>query len=55
MEEITNQTLHEIMKRVETGVGITNGRVRSLQIWRGYITGAVAVLTFLVVSKLINF
>ena len=27
----------------------TNGSVRSLQIWRGYITGAVAVLMTIVV------
>lgn len=36
------------LTRIETQVLKTNGRVTSLELWRAYLTGAVAVLGFLV-------
>ena len=50
-EEYSNQTLHEILIRVEgrlaeihDEVKKTNGRVRKLESWRSYIVGAIGIL-----------
>ena len=45
MEEPSNQTLHEILTRIESKVDKINGRVRSLEIWRGVITGGLIVIS----------
>lgn len=47
-EEITLGTIHEILTRVETQVMKTNGRVRSLEIWRGAITGGLTIISLFV-------
>ena len=47
MAEVTNETLHEILLRVECKVDKTNGRVRKLETWRGVMVGGLSVLTFL--------
>ena len=36
------------LNRIETQVLKTNGRVTSLELWKAYLTGAVAVLVFIV-------
>ena len=53
MSNLTNETLTEIMKEVredvreiKTQTQKTNGRVNSLEVWRGYITGGIAILSF---------
>lgn len=60
MEEISNQTLHEILKRVEDkvdGVSLkadkTNGNVKDLQLWKARMVGAWAVLSIIVTGILI--
>lgn len=40
--------VREQLNRIEEQVKRTNGRVSSLELWRAYLTGAVAVLVFLV-------
>jgi hypothetical protein len=54
----TNDEAHE---RIEGQTRKTNGRVSSLESWRAYITGAIAVITviilplvFMVVSLFLN-
>lgn len=42
----------EILKDLADKVGYTNGRVRSLQLWRQYILGGMTVLGFIVVPTL---
>ena len=49
MSDTTKQTQ---LDRIEIGVDRINGRVRSLEIWRGFITGAVAVIAFAIVLLL---
>jgi len=49
MEEPSNQTLHEILIRIETKVDRTNGRVRTLEIWRGIITGGLIVISGVII------
>lgn len=48
MGQITNQTLHEILLRVEEKVDRTNGRVRSLEVWKGFITGSITIIAMVV-------
>jgi len=47
----TNQhsKLDEILEQVK----LTNNRVRRLEIWKGYMTGGVAILTALVVPMVL--
>lgn len=40
--------VREQLNRIEDQVRKTNGRVSNLELWRAYLTGAVAVLIFLV-------
>ena len=37
------------LKIIDTKVTIANGRLKSLELWRAYLTGAIAVLTLIVV------
>jgi hypothetical protein len=49
-----NQTAHhEILTRVETKVTATNGRVRSLEKFKSFVGGAIAVISAIVVPILI--
>lgn len=36
------------LDRIEGKQDFTNGRVRKLEVWRGYITGGVSILSLLV-------
>mgnify|MGYP000447449881 CR=1 FL=1 len=36
------------LNRIEGKQDFTNGRVRKLEIWKGYLTGGLAILTVLV-------
>jgi len=49
MEEPSNQTLHEILIRIEAKVDRTNGRVRALEIWRGIIMGGLIVISGVII------
>ena len=49
MEEITNQTLHEILVRVENQVTKTNGRVSCLENWKNKITGALIIMNLILI------
>lgn len=45
----------DMLKEIKTQVIKTNGRVRSLEVWRGFITGGLAIIGILVgflISKL---
>lgn len=44
MEEITNQTLHEILIRVEKKVDKQNGRLGKLELWRSGLVGGWIML-----------
>jgi len=48
MSEITNDTLHEILVRLEKKVDKTNGRVRTLEVWKGFITGGLTIIAIVV-------
>lgn len=55
MSEYSNQTLHEILVRLEKKVDdtldqtkLTNGRVRKLEVWKGFITGGITLLSIIV-------
>lgn len=41
-------SIHESVERIEALVTKQNGRIRRLEAWRSYITGAIAVLIFAV-------
>ena len=43
-EEYSNQTLHEILVRMEKNVDEIKIDVSGIKVWRGYITGAVGLL-----------
>lgn len=47
MDEIT-----ATLGRIETQTTKTNGSVRSLQVWRGFITGGLAILAIIVIPLL---
>jgi len=49
MEEITNQTLHEILVRVEKQVTKTNGRVTDLEDWKNKIKGALIIMNIILI------
>ena len=38
--------------RIETQVKATNGRVKSLELWRAFLAGGLAILTLLVLPLL---
>lgn len=38
----------ESLNRIETQTTKTNGRVRSLEVWKGVITGALSIITILI-------
>ena len=52
--EPSNQTLHEILLRIEKKVDQTNGRVRSLEIWKALITGGVLVISGVLIPIIIR-
>lgn len=61
MSNFSTETLTEIVKEIREDVKEiviqtqkTNGRVNSLEIWRGFITGGLAVISF-VLGYLIYF
>jgi len=54
MEQITNETLHAILVRVEEKVDKTNGRVRSLEVSRGFMTGGITIIG-IVVGYMVNY
>jgi len=53
-DEYSNQVLHEILIRVETKVDKTNGRVTKLEVWKGFITGGLAILGILIIPILVK-
>ncbi len=51
-EKLTNQTIRHILKDIQSEVkeikgfvSLTNGRVRSLELWRARILGALAIIS----------
>jgi len=61
VEEISNQTLHAIIKdikldtvEIKNQVQKTNGRVRTLEIWRGFITGGLAIIGIILIPIIIR-
>jgi len=59
--EPSNQTLYAILKDLKQDIGEikiqttkTNGKVRSLEIWRGYITGGIAILGAILIPILMK-
>jgi hypothetical protein len=53
MSEITNQTLHEILVRVEKQVLKTNGRVNCLEGWKNKVTGALIIMNLILIPMLV--
>jgi len=60
-DKLLDQTIKEILreiqediKEIKTQTQKTNGRVSSLEVWRGFITGGVAILAVLVIPLLIS-
>jgi hypothetical protein len=53
MTEITNQTLHEILVRVESKVTKTNGRVTELECWQHEHKGALNTVRLLLVPIIV--
>jgi len=51
--EITNQTLHEILVRVEEKVTKTNSRVTHLENWKDKVTGALVIMNVIFIPVLI--
>jgi len=49
MEEPSNQTLHEILIRIEKKVGETNGRVSELEKWKNRIAGGFVVISVVLI------
>ena len=49
MEEPSNNTLHEILIRIEDRVKNTNGRVGKLEAWRNLITGGLIVISGVII------
>jgi len=45
MEEPSNNTLHEILIRIEKKVEKTNGRVSDLEKWKNRIAGGLVVIS----------
>jgi len=45
MEEPSNNTLYEILKRIEERVKNTNGRVTELEKWKNRIAGGFIVIS----------
>ena len=43
----------ESLDRIEAQVVKTNGRVSKLEIWRGYIAGALAIISFVVIPLVV--
>ena len=59
MNEITNETLHAILLEVKDDVKSSkewlkglNGRTRKMEIWRGFITGGLAIVSMVVMFTL---
>lgn len=44
--------MKEQLNRIEIQTTETNGKVRSLQVWRGFITGGLAIVTVLLIPIL---
>jgi len=51
--EPSNQTLNDILIRLEKNVDATNGRVRNLELWRARITGAITIVSIAFTGVLI--
>lgn len=47
--------IKDTLQRIEMQTTRTNGRVSSLENWRGFITGGLAILTVLVVPVFIKY
>jgi hypothetical protein len=59
-EQFTNREINrmfgevqESLDRIEKQTVKTNGNVRSLQVWRGFITGGLAVVGFMATIALL--
>lgn len=52
-EQTYREGVTDRLDEILTQVKKTNGRVRSLEIWRGFIIGGLAVITALVIPILI--
>ena len=55
MSEITLETLHEILVRVEKKVEKTNGRVTRLEAWRNMMVGGLIVFDIFLVPIILKF
>lgn len=42
------QEIKEDVKEIKAQTQKTNGRVNALEIWRGFITGGLAVISFII-------
>lgn len=55
MPDLTRNEMHEVVKRIDENVAeikkqvlLTNGRVRKLEVWRGFITGGLTIVSIVV-------
>jgi len=47
-KDYTNSELGRLIEDLHAKIDKINGRVRRQEIWRGYITGAVAILSVII-------
>lgn len=46
--EYMNDRFNRLEKKMDTGFGLINGRVRKLENWKSYTTGALAIFVLIV-------
>jgi hypothetical protein len=61
-EKLSQQTIKHILKDIQTDVKelkelakITNGRIKSLELWRARILGGIAVITMFLVPIILQY
>ncbi len=54
-DDMTNREIRDALHRIEVQTKLTNGTVKSLLLWRAFITGGLTILSILVVPLFIWF
>jgi len=53
-DKYSNQILHELLIEIKQECKKTNGRLRALEVWRGFITGGLAVIGAVLIPIIIK-